>query len=81
VHVTLTDGRVISDTQEHNRGAAENPMTAQELRAKFDENASGVLSAVERDRLAAGIDGLEQMDDVSVLVGLSMPGVLSGSMR
>ena len=77
VHIRLKDGRLISDTQEHNRGAAENPMTGGELRAKFDDNASGILSPSERERLAGAIDGLERMDDVSVLVGLSIPGVLS----
>ena len=79
VQVTLKDGRVISDTQEHNRGSAENPMTAGELRAKFDENAGGILSPAARERLAESIDGLERIDDVSMLVGLSIPGVLTGA--
>jgi 2-methylcitrate dehydratase PrpD len=80
VRIRLTDGRVISETQEHNRGSAANPMTGDELRAKFDENASGILSAAERDRLAGAIESLERMDDVSALVGLSIPGALSGSL-
>ena len=79
VQVTLKDGRVISDTQEHNRGSAENPMTSGELRAKFDENAGGILSPAARERLAESIDGLERIDDVSMLVGLSIPGVLTGA--
>jgi 2-methylcitrate dehydratase PrpD len=81
VRIALRDGRVIEDTQEHNRGSVENPMTAGELRAKFDENAAGILTAAERDRLAAAVDGLEQLDDVGTLVGLSIPGVSSGSLR
>jgi 2-methylcitrate dehydratase PrpD len=81
VQIALKDGRVISEVQEHNRGSAENPMTPDELRAKFDENAAGVLSPSERDRLAEAVDILEQVDDLSMLVGLSMPGVLSGSVR
>jgi 2-methylcitrate dehydratase PrpD len=81
VRIALRGGRVIEDTQEHNRGSVENPMTAGELRAKFDENAAGILTAAERDRLAGAVDGLEQLDDVGTLVGLSIPGVLSGSMR
>ena len=41
--------------EEHNRGSAENPMSDVELRAKFDDNASGFLSATQRDRLAREI--------------------------
>ena len=52
VRITLHDGRVIEETQEHNLGSPENPMTAAQLRAKFDENASGMLSPSERSRLA-----------------------------
>jgi 2-methylcitrate dehydratase PrpD len=81
VHIRLKDGRVISDTQEHNRGAAENPMTDEELRVKFDENSAGILSAPERERLAEAIQGLEQVDDVSMVVGLSIRGVLAGSVK
>lgn len=81
VQITLHDGRVISEVQEHNRGSADNPMTTAELRAKFDENAAGILSAPERDRLAGAIDRIEELDDVSVLPALSVPGVLTGSAR
>jgi 2-methylcitrate dehydratase PrpD len=81
VHITLNDGRVISEVQEHNRGSVENPMTAAELRAKFDENAGGLLSTGERDRLAGAIERIEQLDDVSVLADLTVPGVLVDSGR
>jgi 2-methylcitrate dehydratase PrpD len=75
VRLTLHDGRVIEETQEHNLGSPENPMTAAQLRAKFDENSSGVLSAAERDRLAVEIDDMESLDDVSTIVGLSIPTI------
>ena len=52
VRVTLKDGRILTEVEEYNRGSAENPMSQAELRAKFDDNASGLLSADERDRLA-----------------------------
>ena len=81
VRLTLKDGRVISETQEHNRGSAENPMTPAELRDKFDDNAAGILSAAERERLAGAIERIEYMDDVSRLVDLSIPSVLTGSLR
>lgn len=72
VHVTLKDGRVLSDTQEHNRGSLENPMTDAELRAKFDDNASGFLSAPRRDRLADAIQTIERQEDAGAIVGLAI---------
>jgi 2-methylcitrate dehydratase PrpD len=72
VRITLQDGRVIEEVQEHNLGSPQNPMSTAQLRAKFDENADGVLSASERDRLAAEIDDMESLDDVSTIVGLSI---------
>ena len=50
-------------------------MTAAQLRANFDENSSGLLSAAERDRLAVEIDDMESLDDVSTIVGLSIPTI------
>jgi 2-methylcitrate dehydratase PrpD len=73
VRITLHDGRVIEETQEHNLGSPENPMHAAQLRAKFDDNAGGVLSAAERDRLAAEIDRLERLDDASEIVEWALP--------
>jgi 2-methylcitrate dehydratase PrpD len=72
VRVTLKDGRVLTEIEEYNRGSAENPMSQSELRAKFDDNASGVLSAAERDRLAHEIERVENLSDVSKLVDLSI---------
>jgi 2-methylcitrate dehydratase PrpD len=77
VHVTLHDGRVISETQEYNRGSAENPMTFDELRAKFDENAAGILSPDERERLVDAVARLERLDDASMLVDLSVSGLVT----
>jgi 2-methylcitrate dehydratase PrpD len=72
VRITLKDGRSLMEIQEHNRGSAQNPMTREELRAKFDENASGFLSPAGRERLASEIDGLERLPDASTLVGLAV---------
>lgn len=71
LRVTLTDGRSFEEIQEYNRGSVENPMTPEELRAKFDENADGVLSAAESRRLADEIARLEDLPDASVLVALA----------
>jgi len=72
VEVRLKDGRVFKEVEEYNRGSAENPMTYADLRAKFDENASGFLSKEQRDRLADGIAALENLRDAKVLVDLGV---------
>ncbi|HEY1304533.1 MAG TPA: MmgE/PrpD family protein [Vicinamibacterales bacterium] len=71
VRVTLTDGRVIDEIEEYNRGSAENPMSDAELRAKFDDNACGCLSQAERDELAQAIAQTERLPDARVLMDLS----------
>ncbi len=70
VTITLKDGRSFHELEEYNRGSAENPMTYEEIRAKFDENASGFLDAGRRDRLAEQIGRLELLDDASQLLNI-----------
>jgi 2-methylcitrate dehydratase PrpD len=69
VVITLKDGRIFEEVEEYNRGSAENPMTLEEIRAKFDENASGFLGPEQRDRLAAEIKRLDQLPDASRIFG------------
>jgi 2-methylcitrate dehydratase PrpD len=66
--ITLKDGRVFEHVEEYNRGSAENPMSVEELRAKFDENASGFLSADQRERVVDRIQRLEVLPDASALL-------------
>jgi 2-methylcitrate dehydratase PrpD len=68
VKITLKDGRIFQELEEYNRGSAENPMTYEEIRAKFDENASGFLSASRRDKVAILVRDLEMLGDASELV-------------
>jgi 2-methylcitrate dehydratase PrpD len=65
--IVLKDGREFEEVEEYNRGSAQNPMTYQELRAKFDDNAGGFLSAEQRDRLAVEIGRLESLPAASAL--------------
>ena len=74
VTVTLNDGRVIEEVEEYNRGSAENPMSEAELRAKFDDNASGFLSADQRDRLAQTIARVDAATDARMIVDLAVQG-------
>jgi 2-methylcitrate dehydratase PrpD len=71
VKVTLKDGTQFEEVEEDNRGSAENPMTYAELRAKFDENASGFLSPAERAHLAEQIQHLELLPDARILIELA----------
>ena len=71
VRVTLTDGRVLTEVEEYNRGSAQNPMSEAELRAKFDDNAGGFLSAAQRDRLAQEIARTEHLSDARTIVNLA----------
>ena len=71
VTVTLKDGRQFTEIEEYNRGSFENPMTYQELRAKFDDNASGFLSAEARARVADQIQRLEVLADAKTLLDLA----------
>ena len=57
----LKDGPNVYELEEYNRGSAENPMSYEEIRAKFDENASGFLSAARREKLARDIMALETL--------------------
>jgi 2-methylcitrate dehydratase PrpD len=66
--IILKDGSAIETVEEYNRGSAENPMTNQELRAKFNDNASGFLSAQQRDLLADAVDRLETLPNANILV-------------
>jgi hypothetical protein len=47
-------------------------MSQSELRAKFDDNASGLLKTEERDRLAHEVGRTENLSDASTLVGLAI---------
>jgi 2-methylcitrate dehydratase PrpD len=70
VKVQLKDGRTFEAIEEYNRGSAENPMTYEELRAKFDQNAQGFLDPDRRDRLAQEIQRLESVPVASALLDL-----------
>ena len=72
--ITLKNGTSFSHVEEYNRGSAENPMTYAEIRAKFDDNAAGFLSLVQRDQLAGAIARLGELPDANVLVEMAVKG-------
>jgi 2-methylcitrate dehydratase PrpD len=71
VTVTLKNGTQLTEVEEYNRGSAENPMTYPELRAKFEDNAGGLLSPDARARVADQVHRLELLPDARVLLELA----------
>jgi 2-methylcitrate dehydratase PrpD len=61
VKIVLKDNRTLEEVEEYNRGSAENPMTYEELRDKFDQNASGFLTADQRNHLARQLETIENI--------------------
>jgi 2-methylcitrate dehydratase PrpD len=68
VKVWLKNGTTMTEIEEYNRGSAENPMTIEDIRAKFDENAEGFLDKDARDRVADAVNRLDALPDVRTLV-------------
>jgi 2-methylcitrate dehydratase PrpD len=63
--VRLADGTVMEADFPHQKGGPENPLAADEVRAKYRENASLALAADAVARLEEAILGLEACDDLS----------------
>ena len=72
VRMALKDGRVFEVVEEFNRGSLQNPMTVDQLRAKFHDNAGGVLPADQRTRLVDAIARTEELPDAKALVDLAV---------
>jgi len=58
VAVTLTDGRVLHETQDRPRGGPDAPLTRAEFEAKFRGNAALVLPDAQVERVLRAVDGL-----------------------
>jgi 2-methylcitrate dehydratase PrpD len=72
VTVELVDGRTLHATEEFNRGSARNPMSLEEVVAKFDENAADTLDASSRRRLVDQALALDRLGQARDLVGLTI---------
>ena len=69
VTVNMRDGRVSTVTVEHSRGSEARPMTDADLEAKFRDNAAIGGSARLADSRIAAIWRIEEMADVTPLLG------------
>jgi 2-methylcitrate dehydratase PrpD len=63
--VLLADGTTVEAELPHQKGGPENPLTADEVVAKFHENASSVLAENAAARLEEAVLGLDTCDDVT----------------
>jgi 2-methylcitrate dehydratase PrpD len=66
VQITLKDGRIVEADFPHQLGAPENPMSAEQVREKFHENAA--LAGGSFEPLERAILTLEELDDVTGLL-------------
>ncbi len=73
VEIETTDGRRFREVEEHNRGSAANPMTHQEIEAKFRENVARVLDESQAYRVIATSMALEKLESSGALTALTVP--------
>jgi 2-methylcitrate dehydratase PrpD len=65
VRIETRSGAVLELELEHQRGGPENPMSLDELRAKFRANAALALDAASLDELEAALLSLDEQDDLA----------------
>jgi 2-methylcitrate dehydratase PrpD len=68
VKVVTTDGRELESVVLDNWGSESNPMTAEQVRTKFRDNARLVLDQSAVDGLIEQVEQLDAVDDVSQIV-------------
>jgi 2-methylcitrate dehydratase PrpD len=75
VRITTADGRVVEADLAYQRGGPENPMTADEIRAKFRENAALALGDGAAEALEEAVMSVEERDDVRGLLATAAVAV------
>ena len=68
VRITTKNGRTLEADFPYQRGGPENPMTPDEVRAKFRQNAGLVLGDAEVSALEGAVLGLDERRDVRGLM-------------
>jgi 2-methylcitrate dehydratase PrpD len=72
--VTLRDGRKATSQVDYPKGSIQNPMSDEEMRAKFDSLAAPVIGPQRAAALAAQVMALEELASVSDLMKLTSVG-------
>jgi 2-methylcitrate dehydratase PrpD len=67
VEVTTHDGALHRERVDYARGCPQNPVTYEEIAAKFADLAGPVLGAERAGRVKEKVDGIERLDDVGAL--------------
>jgi 2-methylcitrate dehydratase PrpD len=70
VIVRTKDGRTFEKVQDSNHGSPADPMTPDEVRTKFAENAARALPKDRPARIVEAVDGLDSADGVARLIDL-----------
>lgn len=68
--LTTSDGRTFTETVDHAKGSPRNPLSDQELIAKFRANAGGVLDPGRQDAVIEATLGFEDCGDLNGYMGL-----------
>jgi 2-methylcitrate dehydratase PrpD len=67
VELSLKDGRTLARRVEHARGTLENPLTPDEVRAKYTRLTGPLLPRKRADAIMAAVDGIDRARDLSRL--------------
>ena len=73
VIVETNDGRTLERIEMHNRGSSKLPMSADDIKEKFRDNASFMLKGDRIEAIVKRVDELERMSDVRELIKLCCP--------
>lgn len=73
VIVETNDGRTLERIEMFNRGSSKLPMSADDIKEKFRDNASFMLKRDRIDEVVKRVDDLERMTDVRELIALCCP--------
>jgi 2-methylcitrate dehydratase PrpD len=72
VTLTLHDGRRLSTSVDYAKGHPTHPLTAVALRDKFEDCAFGVLERQDLRRVCELVQGMEYLDDITILMDVLM---------
>ena len=72
VRIRLRGGSELTAIEQHNRGSSDNPMSIADLKAKFTENATPVLSPAQIEQLGHAVLNLETCQDARQIVELAV---------
>lgn len=67
--IEKADGSVVSARCEHPRGAAENPLSCEEIEGKFRTYAEALMAERQIDRVIEAVANLEDLGSVRTLIG------------